>query len=122
MVLTSEFQFDILPENLLNRIQFVTTAMHAYGHQWACQLAYNPRLCRGLGLTDGEGVERTWSRLRKLVGVVRSSSVMSINDVPTLVLIFTLSLQRARRIWMTDRQLSYIAIELREDLGDWIRR
>lgn len=61
--------------------------MHAYGHQWACQLAYNPRLCRGLGLTDGEGVERTWSRLRKLVGVVRSSSVMSITYVPTSLLI-----------------------------------
>jgi hypothetical protein len=70
-------QFDILPASLCDRIQFVTTAMHAYGHQWACQLAYNPRLCRGLGLTDGEGVERTWSRLRKLIGVVRTSSVRS---------------------------------------------
>ena len=60
-----------------NHIQFVTTAMHAYGHQWACQLAYNPHLCRGLGLMDGEGVERTWSQLRKLVGVVRTSSVRS---------------------------------------------
>ncbi|KIM38191.1 hypothetical protein M413DRAFT_30325 [Hebeloma cylindrosporum] len=96
-------KFDILPADLLNRVQFVTTAMHVYGHQWACQLAYNPRLCRGLGLTDGEGVERIWSRLRKMVGIVRTSSV-------------------ARRIWLTDRQLSSIAHDLRDDLGDWIRR
>lgn len=53
------------------------TAMHVYGHQWACQLAYNPHLCHGLGLTDGKGVERTWLRLRKLIGVVRPSSVSS---------------------------------------------
>jgi Kyakuja-Dileera-Zisupton transposase len=54
---------------------FATSAMHAYGHQWACQLVYNPRLRKGLGLTDGEGVERLWSRLRKLIGITRSSGV-----------------------------------------------
>ncbi|KJA22000.1 hypothetical protein HYPSUDRAFT_67307 [Hypholoma sublateritium FD-334 SS-4] len=95
--------YDILPESLKERVQFVTTAMHAYGHQWSCQLSYNPRLCKGLGLTDGEGVERTWSRLRKLIGIVRTSS-------------------HARRLWLTDRQLTAIAISHREDLGDWIKR
>lgn len=49
--------------------------MHAYGHEWACQLAFNPRLRVGLGLTDGEGVERLWSRLRKLIGITRSTGV-----------------------------------------------
>lgn len=49
--------------------------MHAFGHQWSCQLVYNPRICEGLGLTDGEGVEWLWSRLRKLIGVARSSAV-----------------------------------------------
>jgi hypothetical protein len=68
-------QFDILPSFIVPRILFVTTAMHAYGHQWACQLKYNPRLQKGLGLTDGEGVERTWSKLRKLIVIVRTSSV-----------------------------------------------
>ena len=52
-----------------------TTAMHAYSHQWSCQLVYNPRLQPGLGLTDGEGVERLWSRLRKLIGITQSSGV-----------------------------------------------
>ena len=96
--------------------------MHAYGHQWACQLAYNPRLCRGLGLTDGEGVERTWSRLRKLVGVVRTSSVRSFPSLQMSEFHRLSNLQRARRIWLTDRQLSSIALDLRDDLGDWIRR
>ena len=49
--------------------------MHAFGHQWSCQLIYNPRLKEGLGLTDGEGVERTWSRLRGLIGIERHSGV-----------------------------------------------
>ena len=49
--------------------------MHAYGHQWSCQLVYNPRLRKGLGLSDGEGTERLWSRFRKLIGITRSSGV-----------------------------------------------
>jgi len=49
--------------------------MHAYGHEWACQLIYNPHLAPGLGLSDGEGTERLWSRLIKLIGIERSSSV-----------------------------------------------
>lgn len=68
-------QYDFLPPEVTKRIVFGTSAMHAYGHQWACQLMYNPRLRPGFGLTDGEGVERLWSRMRKLIGVTRSSAV-----------------------------------------------
>jgi hypothetical protein len=67
--------YEIFPKSIAGRITFATNAMHAYGHQWACQLVYNPRLRIGLGLTDGEGVERLWSRLRKLIGLTRSSGV-----------------------------------------------
>ena len=49
--------------------------MHAYGHEWACQLVFNPRMAVGLGLSDGEGTERLWSRLTKLITIERSSSV-----------------------------------------------
>jgi hypothetical protein len=52
--------------------------MHAYGHEWACQLVYNPRICVGLGLSDGEGTERLWSRLVRLIGVERTSSVCTL--------------------------------------------
>ena len=52
-----------------------TNAMHSYGHQWVCQLIYNPRIRKGLGLTDGEGVERIWSRFHRLIGLERRSGV-----------------------------------------------
>ncbi|KAG1849132.1 hypothetical protein DFJ58DRAFT_662561 [Suillus subalutaceus] len=68
-------QYDILPEPVTSRLRFATTAMHAYGHKWACQLEYNPRMCSGLGLSDSEGTERLWSRFVKLIGIQRSSSV-----------------------------------------------
>lgn len=67
-------QYEILPRTITDRLLFATSAMHAYGHRWACQIVYNPRIRVGLGLTDGEGVERLWSRLRKLIGITRSSS------------------------------------------------
>lgn len=62
----------------MNRIIFATSALHAYGHEWACQLIYNPRLRVGLGLTDGEGTERLWSRLRRLIGITRGCGVCRI--------------------------------------------
>ncbi|KAG2353816.1 hypothetical protein BDR07DRAFT_1382783, partial [Suillus spraguei] len=67
------------------------------------QLEYNPRMCTGLGLTDGEGTERLWSRFVKLIGIQRSSS-------------------RQRRLWLIDRQAGAIGLEMRTDLADWIKR
>jgi len=49
--------------------------MHAYAHQWSCQLEYSPRMHEGMGLTYGEGVERLWSRLRTLIPIARHVSV-----------------------------------------------
>ncbi|KAK0227895.1 hypothetical protein IW262DRAFT_1347717 [Armillaria fumosa] len=95
--------YDIFPPTLSKRLLFATSVMHAYGHQWSCQLVYNPRLRIGLGLTDGEGVERFWSRLHKLIGITRSSA-------------------RQQRIYLLDRQAAYTASSIREDLGGWIRR
>src|SRR5882762_1069805 len=68
-------QYNILPLKITSRLQLATSAMHAFGHQWACQLIYNPRLRPGLGLTDGEGTERLWSRLRKLIPIMRGCAV-----------------------------------------------
>ena len=61
----------------MSRLHFATTTMHAYGHEWACQLVYNPCVASGLGLSDGEGTERLWSRFIKLIGIERVSSVSS---------------------------------------------
>ncbi|KAG1879878.1 hypothetical protein F4604DRAFT_1923085 [Suillus subluteus] len=96
-------QYDILPEPVTSRLRFATTAMHAYGHEWACQLEYNPRMCSGLGLSDSEGTERLWSRFVKLIGIQRSSS-------------------RQRRLWLIDRQAGAIGLEMRTDLGEWIKQ
>ncbi|KZP10892.1 hypothetical protein FIBSPDRAFT_989058, partial [Athelia psychrophila] len=96
-------KYDILSDAIMKRIMFATTAMHAYAHQWSCQLMYNPRLKPGLGLTDGEGVERLWSRMRRLIGVTRTAG-------------------RRRRLWILDRQLTFIGFDMRSGLGDWIRR
>jgi hypothetical protein len=60
---------------MTDRIVFAISAMHAYAHQWICQIVYNPRMQQFFGLTDGEGVERLWSRLRDLIGILRRVSV-----------------------------------------------
>ena len=43
--------------------------MHAYGHEWACQLVYNLCMVPGMGLSDGEGTEQLWLRLTKLITI-----------------------------------------------------
>lgn len=58
-----------------NRITFAISVFHAYGHQWACQVIYHPRKCVGFGLTDGEGCERFWSAIKKLIPMLRVSGV-----------------------------------------------
>jgi hypothetical protein len=50
-------------------------AMHAYGHEWSCQLVYNPRLREGAGLSDLEGSEQFWSRCRRLIVLERYAGV-----------------------------------------------
>ena len=62
----------------LHRIIFGISVFHALGHQWPCQIVYHPRKCRGFGLTDGEGCERFWSAIRKLIPSLRVSGVSDI--------------------------------------------
>ncbi|OSD07735.1 hypothetical protein PYCCODRAFT_1441640 [Trametes coccinea BRFM310] len=69
--------FDILPASVLEHLIFAMSVMHAYGHQWACQIVYNPRLWEGLGLTEGEGTERVWSQFRMLIGVTQTSGFIN---------------------------------------------
>ncbi|KAI0707020.1 hypothetical protein C8Q76DRAFT_629548 [Earliella scabrosa] len=94
--------YDILAPEIVERLVFATSVMHAYGHQWSCQLVYNPRLREGLGLTEGEGTERVWSKFRRLIGVTRTSG-------------------RSRRIWYLDRHADAINATAREELGNWHR-
>ncbi|KAF8174323.1 hypothetical protein K438DRAFT_1491607, partial [Mycena galopus ATCC 62051] len=59
--------FPILSPGLCERVSFFINAMHAFGHQWVCQMVYSPHLRRGCGLLDMEGVEPFWSRIHKLI-------------------------------------------------------
>ncbi|KAJ7454650.1 hypothetical protein FB451DRAFT_1517175, partial [Mycena latifolia] len=63
------------------------------------QSASSPGLC----LTDAEGVERFWSRIRKLIGITRSQ-------------------WNSRRIWMIDQYTAFVNEEGRSNLGSWIHR
>lgn len=72
----SMIKFNYLPE-IFPRITFGVSVFHAFGHQWPCQIIYHPRKCRGFGLSDGEGCERFWSSIRKLIPTLRVSGVCS---------------------------------------------
>ncbi|KAJ7845678.1 hypothetical protein B0H13DRAFT_1647204, partial [Mycena leptocephala] len=94
--------FPLLSPGLRERVSFAINAMHAYGHQWVCQLVYNPCMRPGCGLTDGEGVERIWSRIRKLIPITRNQ-------------------WNSRRIWMIDLYMSFVKAEGRTNLGTWLQ-
>ncbi|KAL4068920.1 hypothetical protein V8B97DRAFT_2024580 [Scleroderma yunnanense] len=82
-------QYNILSTQVTSQLCFATTAMHAYGHEWACQLVYNPWLITGLGLSDGKGTKRLWSRFIKLISIERASSCQ-------------------HQIWLIDHQVAAI--------------
>lgn len=88
-------KWDFLPE-FRHRITFAISVFHAYGHQWPCQVIYHPRKCVGFGLTDGEGCERVWSSIRKLIAVLRVTGVRdtSLYDylTPKLTIFFSITL------------------------------
>ncbi|KIJ08569.1 hypothetical protein PAXINDRAFT_88680, partial [Paxillus involutus ATCC 200175] len=42
MLARSIAKYHILDDHITSHLCFATTAMHAYGHEWACQLVYNP--------------------------------------------------------------------------------
>ncbi|KAL1749848.1 hypothetical protein FB107DRAFT_224867 [Schizophyllum commune] len=55
----------------LDRLRFAVAVFHAFGHDWPCQLIYHPRKIVGFGLTDGEGCERFWYSISKLIPYLR---------------------------------------------------
>jgi hypothetical protein len=61
--------------HILPRLVFGLSVFHAYGHQWPCQVVYHPRKCQGFGFSDGEGCERFWSSIKKLIPSLRMSGV-----------------------------------------------
>jgi hypothetical protein len=62
-------------DRYLSRITFGISVFHAFGHQWPCQVIYHPRKCVGFGLSDGEGCERFWHSISKLIAYLRVCGV-----------------------------------------------
>ena len=67
-------KWKFLPE-YATRLTFGLAIFHAFGHQWPCQLIYHPRYATGFGLSDGEGCERFWNLIKKLIPTLRVSGV-----------------------------------------------
>jgi hypothetical protein len=63
----------------LHRLTFGISVFHAFGHQWPCQVIYHPRKCKGFGFSDGEGCERFWHSISKLIAYLRVCGVGYIN-------------------------------------------
>ena len=70
-------------------MSFTISVFHTFGHQWPCQIVYHPWKCAGFGLTDGEGCERFWSALKKLIPGLHISGV---SDLLPFVLCWILCL------------------------------
>ncbi|KZP21347.1 hypothetical protein FIBSPDRAFT_718402, partial [Athelia psychrophila] len=85
------------------RMIFAVSVFHAYGHQWPCQVIYHPRKCPGFGLSDGEGCERFWSALRKLIPCLRVSGYY-------------------QRLFILDLHITYLETSSRDQLGLWLAR
>ncbi|KAJ2914613.1 hypothetical protein MD484_g5799, partial [Candolleomyces efflorescens] len=94
--------YAILEDKVSSRLSFATSIMHSYAHEFSCQIVYNPRYQSGLGLSDGEGTERLWSRLTGLIGLTRMCG-------------------RRKRIYYLDRQVAAIGAEMRDELGITLR-
>ncbi|RDB30787.1 hypothetical protein Hypma_005865 [Hypsizygus marmoreus] len=90
-------------ERYRDRIIWGISVFHAYGHQWACQLIYHPRKCKGFGLSDGEGCERFWSSIKLLIPSLRVSGYY-------------------KRLYAIDAQVKFLDEKSLLNLGKWLLR
>ncbi|KAJ7776573.1 hypothetical protein DFH07DRAFT_766765 [Mycena maculata] len=60
-------------DRYMDRIWFAVSVFHSFGHRWSCQLIYHPLKCCGFGHTNGEGCERFWHSISKLIAYLRVS-------------------------------------------------
>lgn len=109
----------------LGRLEFAVSVFHAYGHQWCCQLWYHPRKSRIWGLSDGEGCERFWAELRKLIPGLRVTGVSR----STAKSLYTLRLTRVsflplskyhRRLMIVDMQIQHVDQVKMQNVGQWL--
>ncbi|KAJ3714856.1 hypothetical protein C8R42DRAFT_590975 [Lentinula raphanica] len=90
-------------EDYLPRLTFAISVFHAFGHGWPCQCIYHPRKCVGFGLSDGEGCERFWHSISKLIAYLRVCG-------------------HHLRIYTLDLQIQHADVKSLKELGSWIAR
>ncbi|KAL0059175.1 hypothetical protein AAF712_014098 [Marasmius tenuissimus] len=90
-------------ERYLHRISFAISIFHAFGHGWPCQLVYHPRKARGFGLSDGEGCERFWHSISKLIPYLRVAGYH-------------------HRVYTLDTQINHLDKQNLQQLGRWLAR
>ncbi|KAJ3714478.1 hypothetical protein C8R42DRAFT_646407 [Lentinula raphanica] len=90
-------------DDYLDRITFAISVFHAYGHGWPCQCIYHPRKREGFGLSDGEGCERFWHSISKLIAYLRICG-------------------HHTRLYTLDSQVQHADRVSLVGLGDWLAR
>ena len=63
-----------------DRLTFVIPKLHILGHKVDCQVKYSLNLTRGVGWSDGEGVERPWAHLGPVATSTREMGPGSRHD------------------------------------------
>ena len=97
---------------LLQKITLLIPSFHAYGHKPSCQVnfevvfwsritvMYSPLRCEGVGLSDGEVMERLWSYLRRFTRMIKEMRPSHRTDILSHALLFygCRSKQRLRKL------------------------
>nr|XP_047139912.1 uncharacterized protein LOC105850639 [Hydra vulgaris] len=74
--------------NILDKnVSFCIPSFHVYGHRSACQLKYSPKSTVGIGISDGEVMERLWSALRRFSKITKEQTPSHRADTLTLGLL-----------------------------------
>ncbi|XDV22763.1 hypothetical protein PO909_027590 [Leuciscus waleckii] len=111
-------------EGIPHNISLAIPAFHVYGHKLPCQIKYSTRRLEGFGLTDGEGMERLWSFLRRFARVTKEMTPSHRLDLLTDALLHygrrkstDLEMQLLQRLDKADK----ILILAQEDISSVIR-
>jgi hypothetical protein len=73
---------------ILENINLCLPTFHSYGHKVSCQIIFGPRRCKGIGLSDGETMERLWSYLRRYSRMTKEMRPSHRIDVLTSALVY----------------------------------
>lgn len=68
-------------DELLAKTTFAVPVFHSFAHNMQCQILYGQRHVDGTGLTDGEGIERLWSFLRRFSKISKEMTLGNRQDL-----------------------------------------